>query len=355
MSEPRPARSNEHDDQTEAHERYDVQGLHAPILRERRDPRDGYEPIPPWLAAVFGALIFWGGFYLQKYSGDFRSDIYDEYKPSMLYGSAKPAAPADPVALGKKLFTGQGCVSCHQATGKGTPGQYPPLAGSEWVQGSPARIARILLNGLQGNIKVAGETFNGNMPAFGAKMKDDQIAAVLTYVRQEWGNKADAIDAATITAAREAEKSRSNPWTAEELTAITKEDPKPAADASKGDEKTKASGDSKAKSSGDSKDGSKGDAKAKASGDSKAKASDESKDGSGGDAKAKASDDSKAKSSDESKDGSGGEAKAKSSDDSKAKASGDAKAKAADSPKAKAAETAKPADAKKSGGEPEKK
>jgi mono/diheme cytochrome c family protein len=271
MSEPRPARTSEHDDQTEAHERYDVQGLHAPILRERRDPRDGYEPIPPWLAAVFGALIFWGGFYLQKYSGDFRSDIYDEYKPSMLYGSAKPAAQVDPVALGKKLFTGQGCVSCHQATGKGTPGQYPPLAGSEWVQGSPARIARILLNGLQGNIKVAGESFNGNMPAFGAKLKDDQIAAVLTYIRQEWGNKADAIDAATIAAAREAEKSRSNPWTAEELTAITKEDAKPAAEAPKGDDKTKASGDAKAKASGDSKEGSGGDSKAKASGDAKAK------------------------------------------------------------------------------------
>ena len=99
-----------------------------------------------------------------------------------------------------------------QATGEGQPGNIPPLKGSDWVMGSKAHLARILLHGINGPLTVNGQPYNGNMPAFGTKLKDDQIAAVLTYIRQEWGNQADPLSPADVTAARDATKSKTGPW-----------------------------------------------------------------------------------------------------------------------------------------------
>jgi mono/diheme cytochrome c family protein len=132
----------------------------------------------------------------------------------------------DPVAMGKTLFhSGGACVTCHQENGRGVPGTYPPLAGSEWVQGSPDRVIRIVLFGLQGSVKVAGTEFKATvMPAFGSTgtfgWGDEKIADVLTYVRQEWGNKAPPITAEQVTAIRNAEASRNKAWTEDELLKI---------------------------------------------------------------------------------------------------------------------------------------
>ncbi len=210
--------------QVETGEGHDVQGLHAPIMREKADPRDGFEPIPPWMAGIFGIVVFMGGMYLQRYSGDFRADIYEERRPAIGASAKKDQKPVDPIAVGKRLYATQGCVSCHQANGMGQAGAIPPVAKSEWVAGSAARLSRILLQGLQGDVKVLDQTYNGNMPAFGTKLKDEQIAAVLTYLRQEWGNQAEAITTESIAAAREATKDHSNAWNAGELMAITSED-----------------------------------------------------------------------------------------------------------------------------------
>ena len=131
--------------------------------------------------------------------------------------SAVEALPKDPVALGKKLFVDRGCVACHQFTGMGLPGQFPPLARSEWVQGAPERPIRILLNGLQGPTQIHGQTYNNAMPAFGAALGDNEIAALLTYIRQEWGNRAAPVDSAEVAAVRAATKARTIPWTSAEL------------------------------------------------------------------------------------------------------------------------------------------
>ena len=208
----------------ETGEFHDVQGLHAPIMREKADPRDGYEPIPTWTAGVFGIIVFMGGIYIDRFCGDFRSDVYEERRPAIGALAKKADKPTDPIAVGKRLYAAQGCVACHQATGVGQPGAIPPLAKSDWVLGSTARINRILLQGMQGEVKVVDQTYNGNMPAFGVKLKDEQIAAVLTYIRQEWGNKAEAISTELVTAAREATKDQSNPWSSADLLAITKDD-----------------------------------------------------------------------------------------------------------------------------------
>ncbi len=123
------------------------------------------------------------------------------------------AAPAEeasdiPEALlaeGKKVFQ-QACQACHQGTGQGLPGAFPPLVGSEWVTGPPQRPIAIVLHGLMGEIEVKGQKWNGVMAGLGAQLKDDQIAAVLTYVRNEWGNSASAVDASMVAAIRKETK-----------------------------------------------------------------------------------------------------------------------------------------------------
>jgi mono/diheme cytochrome c family protein len=120
---------------------------------------------------------------------------------------------------GKQVYSTT-CAACHQATGEGIEGTYPPLAGSEWVNGDEAKVVRIVLNGVTGPVEVAGETYNGMMPAWGPVLKDENIAAVLTYVRTSWGNKAAPITASTVAKIRAATASRSTPWTAAELAKI---------------------------------------------------------------------------------------------------------------------------------------
>ena len=206
---------------------YEVTEIHEPILREQAEPRDGYEPLPNWAIALAGALLFWGGYYMQRYSGDFRSTILtDDPAMSNPAVAALPPPELSPFDLGKKLFAAQGCVSCHQTNGQGVPNQYPPLDGSEWVVGpnSEPRIKRILLHGLQGPVTVKGNTYNGNMPAFGDRMDDEKIAAVLTYIRGAWSNQAPPIEPESVAATRAANQGRTAPWTESELLSINEND-----------------------------------------------------------------------------------------------------------------------------------
>jgi len=112
------------------------------------------------------------------------------------------------------------CAACHQATGEGVEGTYPPLANSEWVNGDEAKVVRIVLHGLTGPVEVAGETYAGMMPPWGGVLKDADIAAVLPYVRSAWGNKAAPITAAKVAAIRAATTSRAAPWTAADLAQV---------------------------------------------------------------------------------------------------------------------------------------
>jgi mono/diheme cytochrome c family protein len=127
-----------------------------------------------------------------------------------------PLAPPSPGATVYEMA----CLPCHQPEGKGLPGVYPPLAGSEWVRGDSARLIRILLHGLTGPIAVAGGEFGGPnavpMPSL-AGLEDEQIADVLSYVRQEFGAKASRISAADVKKVRAMTANRSEPWTVAEL------------------------------------------------------------------------------------------------------------------------------------------
>ncbi|SMF68944.1 sulfite dehydrogenase (cytochrome) subunit SorB [Tistlia consotensis] len=101
---------------------------------------------------------------------------------------AQPAAtePAGTTADGATLF-GEQCVACHQADGRGVPGQFPPLAGNGDLYLAPAFPAAVVLNGLQGRIEVAGTAYDGVMPPFD-HLSDREIAALVGYVRSAWGN-----------------------------------------------------------------------------------------------------------------------------------------------------------------------
>lgn len=193
----------------------DVIPMHHPIMREMSEPQDGNEPTPLWLLMFYFALVGWGGWYLAMNSGDFQRDILTDDAMQPGIGLTAPApAPVDPLVLGKRVFNN--CVTCHQQNGEGVTGTYPPLAGSELVHGQPETLARILLHGLHGPLTIKGATYNGDMPAWD-QLKDQQIAAVLTYVRASWDNGAPAIPVELITTIRKETQGRTQPWTWEEL------------------------------------------------------------------------------------------------------------------------------------------
>jgi mono/diheme cytochrome c family protein/glucose/arabinose dehydrogenase len=118
---------------------------------------------------------------------------------------------------GHALYTAA-CARCHQPSGHGQPGLAPRIRNSPWVLGDPRRLIRILLHGLRGPILVDGSTWDLDMPALAGD--DKQMAAVLTYIRREWGHGAEPITAQDVSAVRLATSSREEPWTAAELQSI---------------------------------------------------------------------------------------------------------------------------------------
>jgi Cytochrome c, mono- and diheme variants len=139
-------------------------------------------------------------------------------KPAPKPAAPTAAAPVQPVD-GAKLFATT-CAACHQVSGDGLEDRYPPLNGSEWVTGDEQKLVRIVMHGLSGPVDVAGQTFDGAMPAWGGVLKDPEIAAVASYVRGAWGNKAAPITPATVAAIRAATTARKTPWTAAEIALV---------------------------------------------------------------------------------------------------------------------------------------
>jgi mono/diheme cytochrome c family protein len=108
------------------------------------------------------------------------------------------------------------CVACHQPTGVGLENAFPPLDGSDWLNGDPTLPIRIVIGGLQGPVKVSGKDYNAVMPPH-VDLDDQKISDVLTYVRQSWSNDASAVTPAQVKEVRAQMKDRKTPWTASEL------------------------------------------------------------------------------------------------------------------------------------------
>ena len=105
----------------------------------------------------------------------------------------KPATEATAVKSSGQLIYEQNCLTCHQSNGSGVPNLNPPLRGTDWVLGDKTRLINVVLKGLQGQ-EIEGDMYDNAMPAHDF-LKDDQIADVLTYIRSNFGNKADVITA----------------------------------------------------------------------------------------------------------------------------------------------------------------
>jgi len=111
------------------------------------------------------------------------------------------------------------CGACHQADGKGLANMAPTLAKSDWVTGDAKRLIGVAVHGLMGPIKVNGKPVTGVppiMPPHGF-MKDEQLASILTYVRNAWGNQGKIISTEDVADYRKSEAERVSPWTESEF------------------------------------------------------------------------------------------------------------------------------------------
>lgn len=199
----------------------DIPEIHRSVLREQFEPSEGQQRVPVVLFILFLGLAMWAGWYLSEFDGNFQADVYDGPDAFRSVDLSRvpegPEPKVDPMLVGRRIFNN--CVSCHQSSGEGVAGKYPPLDGTRWVLGDDRILSRILLRGLRGPIEVLGEEYNGEMPAWN-QFSDRDIAAVLTYIRSSWGNDAPAVSEATVAAVREELSGRSRKFTAAELRAL---------------------------------------------------------------------------------------------------------------------------------------
>lgn len=166
--------------------------------------------------AAVCAFVFVGVF-AAVHQPDPAPKVETDVQPVVAHASYDlPEAVRQAKPNGEKLYLTR-CMSCHQATGQGVPGTFPPLVDSEWVTGDEGRIVRVILHGLSGEIMVGDKKYNGAMPGWGTFMNDAEVAALVTYVRNAWGNEASEVSAAQVKAVRAAHADRKKAWTAAEL------------------------------------------------------------------------------------------------------------------------------------------
>lgn len=223
MSEPTNPHTPENPDRIDYRETSDITEVHAAIQREHTEPTANVTPVPLWLSAVCGAAMVWAGTYFGIFNGGLSGNIFNEYEssPAALFpnprkvagGGLSAEAALSLAQAGKAVFSN--CQACHQTTGLGVAGQFPMLAGSEWVKGGEKRLLAILLKGVVGPITVLGKTgsYAGNMVGWETTLSSKKIAAVASYVRSEWGNGAPEINEADVELAKKEFAEQKTQWT----------------------------------------------------------------------------------------------------------------------------------------------
>jgi mono/diheme cytochrome c family protein len=198
--------------------------VHPPARSRANDPEPSVAPgrLPVWIFIVLALGLFWGMVYLDNHAGGFNPRVYQHFTSSNELVRLIPFDPErDLVNKGIAVYNKPTCVACHQGNGQGTPGLFPPLAGSEWVlEQNPARIIRIVLDGMTGPVQVKGAQFTNLMPPWRPTLSDEEIAQVLTYVRKSWGNDAPPVKTEQVAAIRKETANRTTAWTAAELEQI---------------------------------------------------------------------------------------------------------------------------------------
>jgi mono/diheme cytochrome c family protein len=166
------------------------------------EPAAARSTMPIWIIVLTLVLLFLGAVYFDHHGGWFDKQVYAPYTSTEELAAHQPkSGAASALARGKTVY-GTYCGLCHGFDGLGKPGQAPPLAASEWVAKDVVALARIPLAGLSGPIQVAGKDWNLSMAPMGATLSDADLAAVLTYIRESWGNKYGAVTAEDVKSAR---------------------------------------------------------------------------------------------------------------------------------------------------------
>ena len=179
--------------------------------------RSGTTYLSMWILGLLGALTWWAFVYVDAQGGQFNSQVYAPYHTTNQLASFLPKDETLTALLRGKQVYAQ-CTGCHQDNGQGNPALALPLAGSEWVTSEGVnRLIRIPLKGLTGPFKAAGKEMNAAMLAIGADMTDQQVADVLTYVRNSWGNKAPLVTPEQVAKIRAEIKDRTDAYTQDEL------------------------------------------------------------------------------------------------------------------------------------------
>jgi mono/diheme cytochrome c family protein len=163
-----------------------------------------------WMAAYYSNARF-------NLTGEIeRSGSTEESLPKHLKGEV-----IEQYKLGKSIYMQDGyCWTCHQEDGKGLIAtNIPPLAGSDWVLEDEERLVKITLKGLSGQIRVNGKRYLGNVPMMGFEklLNDDELAAVLTYVRNSFGNKAAPVSTSTVSQIRKEIEDKKDHYTEQSL------------------------------------------------------------------------------------------------------------------------------------------
>jgi mono/diheme cytochrome c family protein len=191
-----------------------------PAISTSSEPTAARSLAPMWILVLTLILLFLGAVYFDRHSGWFDKQVYSPYNNAAMLESYQPkSGAAATAAQGKKVYE-QVCGICHGADGLGKPGLAPPLAASEWVNAAGHnRLAHIPLAGISGPVTVGGKGWNLSMAAMGAALSDADLAAVLTYIRSSWGNKAGEVTTDDIKTIR-ADLVRPQPMSLDQLMAV---------------------------------------------------------------------------------------------------------------------------------------
>jgi mono/diheme cytochrome c family protein len=162
--------------------------------------------VPVLLIALLGGLVYWGNMHIVQHGGELDARVHGPYRSFKEIGELKPKnEEQELIARGFRVYNKPSCVSCHQSDGNGSAAlNAPPLAASEWVlEKDPSRLIRIVLHGLSGPITVKGKEWGAvAMLSWKDTLTDQEIADVLTYIRNTWGNKAPVVKVDQVTKIR---------------------------------------------------------------------------------------------------------------------------------------------------------
>jgi len=147
-------------------------------------------------SVVFGVLVI----SYHDSRGEDRAEAVRSEPPAKEISGNQPASPAVKEHPGKAVYT-KYCLVCHQASGSGVPGMFPPLSKGSWVGKDPKELVLIITKGLSGKVEVNGEVYKSAMPPQ-AQLTDKEIADVLSYVRSDFGNSFKPVDVELVKKVR---------------------------------------------------------------------------------------------------------------------------------------------------------